>query len=100
MLSKYVALQGYSNNFKKIDINCYISAFLSNLNTKYENVTMKQTYPQWGTLGVFFELNINGKRKFVKTHLYGSEYRKNIIREIQIISIVYGDIIDFTEDIS
>lgn len=93
MLSKYYHLEQNNIAARKVDMNLFISALLANLREKYENVRIEQTFPG-GTLGVFFEVYINGTRKFVKTHQYGYEYKENLLHEIEIMTLLYGDIIE------
>ena len=93
MLSKYYHLKKNSIEETKVDIDAFISTLEIKLREKYKDVKIEQTFPG-GTLGIFFELHINGKRKFVKTHQYGIEYKENLIKEIEIMSVVYSDIIE------
>lgn len=93
MLSKYYHLEEKNSDVFKVDRNIFLSTLLEVLREKYEEVKIEQTYPG-GTLGIFFELYIGGKRKFVKTHQQGSRYRENLEKEIEIMSIVYGDIME------
>lgn len=93
MLSKYYHLEEKNSDVFKVDRNIFLSALLGVLREEYEEVKIERTYPG-GTLGIFFELYIGGKRKFVKTHQQGSRYRENLEKEIEIMSIVYGDIME------
>lgn len=93
MLSKYYHLEQNNIAASKVDMNLFISALLANLREKYEDVRITQAFPG-GTLGVFFELYINGTRKFVKTHRCGYEYKENLLYEIEIITLLYRDIIE------
>lgn len=93
MLSKYYHLEKNNSDAFKVDRNMLLSALFGILKEEYGEVKIEQTYPG-GTLGIFFELYIGGKKKFVKTHQQGSRYRENLEKEIEIMSIVYGDIIE------
>lgn len=93
MLSKYYHLEKNIMGADKADINIFIPALLADLREEYGDIKIKQEFPG-GTLGVFFELYINSKRKFIKTHQRGSEYEENLLKEIEIMSEIYGDIIE------
>lgn len=93
MLSKYYHIEKNDLETFKVDRNILLSALLGILKEEYEEVKIEQTYPG-GTLGIFFELYIGGKRKFAKTHQQGSRYRENLEKEIKIMSVVYGDIME------
>lgn len=86
MLSKYYSV--LDMNTGKADMRVYISALLCKLKKKYLDVNLKQTTPG-GTLGIFFEATIDGKRKFIKTHPLGIAYRENLEKEIRILSYLY-----------
>ncbi len=46
-----------------------------------------------GTLGVFSYAEIDGVKKFIKTHLPGEDYRLNVLKEIQILKCLYNDVL-------
>lgn len=93
MLSKYYHLEKKNIDRAEADINIFIPALATELRKKYGDIKIKQTFPG-GTLGIFFESYINGKRKFIRTHQYGSKYEENLLKEIEIMSAIYGDIIE------
>lgn len=92
MLSKYYHLEEKNRNGVKVDMNGFISALIGNLKERYKEVKMERISPG-GTLGIFFELQIDGQKKFVKTHPYGKCYRDNLLKEMEIITLLYRDIV-------
>ena len=92
MLSKYF----WDKNHKEtvnVEMEAFISALIVSLEEKHDEVRIKKIAPG-GTLGIFFELYIGEKRKFVKTHQCGDTYKENLIKEVEIMSLVYGDVIE------
>lgn len=92
MLSKYYHLEKINTEAKKVDMSPFISALVASLRGKYKDVRIEQTFPG-GTLGIFFKLYIDGKRKFVKTHQNGHTYQENLLQEIKVMTLLYGDLI-------
>lgn len=93
MLSKYYhSNQNMTQVESKVDINV-ISALLDDLMKEYHEVGMSQISPG-GTLGVFFEVILGKKRKFVKTHLPGIKYQNNLIKEIDVMSHIYKNTLE------
>lgn len=93
MLSKYYHLKQNNVEASKVDMSIFMSALVANLKEKYEDVKIERTFPG-GTLGIFFELYINGTKKFVKTHQCGDNYKENLLYEIEIITLLYRDIVE------
>lgn len=93
MLSKYYYLEEDNMNTFRVDMNIFVSALIGELQKHHKEIALEQIYPG-GTLGIFFSLYIDGKRKFVKTHQEGEKYHNNLLKEIKIMSIVYKDIIE------
>lgn len=92
MLSK---VKHFNNQYlfsTKVDTAKLVSALVDDLKKQIDKVTIEET-TQVGTLGVFFTIYINGNKKFVKTHLKGDEYRKNLIKEIDILITLYSDML-------
>lgn len=73
-------------------MDIFISALISELKNNHKEVSIERTFPG-GTLGIFFELSLDGKRKFVKTHQEGKTYKDNLLKEIEIISLLYKEVI-------
>ncbi|MDR1319862.1 MAG: aminoglycoside phosphotransferase family protein [Gracilibacteraceae bacterium] len=46
------------------------------------------------TLGVLYALTLDGKEYIVKTHLPGRAYYDNLIKEYEILSLLYGDLLE------
>jgi hypothetical protein len=46
------------------------------------------------TLGVLYALTLDGKEYIVKTHLPGRVYYDNLIKEYEILSLLYGDFLE------
>lgn len=95
MLSKYYCIEQGEAVFDETYGSHFMSAIEDALREKYQDAGIKRIIPVGkGTLGSFFELCVNGKRKFVKTHRCGDRYRLNLLKEIEIMSLVYGSMID------
>lgn len=89
MLSK---LSYYKNNkVVSADNDRLVSALTEALSSKYKTVRIEPCKPG-GTLGIFFFADLEGKRKFIKTHLPGKNNRANIVKEIKILDALYGDL--------
>ncbi len=56
-------------------------------------------YAPGGTLGILFYALIDEKKYFVKTHLNTRLCRENLIKEITIMKMLYGDLLDTIERI-
>lgn len=92
MLSKYFYWEENNTDLIKDDTDIIVSALVFELQKKYDQVSV---FPvKGGTLGVVFELWADGKRKFIKTHRMGRAYRENLLKEITILSAVYGSFIE------
>ncbi len=93
MLSK---VKHYDNRFSsstnKADINLLMSALVNELSKQHRSIEVLETSPS-GTLGIFFILFIDSKKKFVKTHLQGLSYKENLEKEISILSFLYKDLL-------
>lgn len=90
MLSKVKHFNNVNHTFNKADTTNLVSALIKELENNNEKIRLIEANAG-GTLGIFFIAEINGNKKFVKTHLNGEEYRNNLIKEINILSVVYGD---------
>lgn len=92
MLSKYHHWKTENVNSLKAGSEDLVPALICELQKRYMQV---QILPiRGGTLGVLFELWADGKRKFVKTHLEGVAYKDNLLKEMAIISLLYGNYIN------
>lgn len=80
------------NNIDKLMI-----AIKSYFEKKNMNVQIKYKEDTVGTLGIIFELELNRKKMYVKTHQIGESYRYNLKKEIMIMQFLYGDIIELYE---
>lgn len=94
MLSKYYYPKEERADETEADMEGFLSALLCILKGKYGQVDIHRTHPG-GTLGIFFELDIDGKRKFVKTHQPGNSHRENLMNESDIMFLLYQDVIGF-----
>lgn len=90
MLSKVKHFNNVNYTFNKADTTNLVSALIKEFENNNEKIRLIEANAG-GTLGIFFIAEINGNKKFVKTHLNGEEYRNNLIKEINILSVVYGD---------
>lgn len=90
MLSKYYK-QIYGKQVSaKGDIRPFADVLLKRLQLKYSQVELAEIQPG-GTLGIFFEAFLDGKKQFIKTHPFGRVYQENILKEIEIMSSIYGN---------
>lgn len=92
MLSKYYHLNDNAGA-GQADKDVFKSVLLECLKKKYKNIYIRQVFPG-GTLGIFFELYADGKRKFAKTHYQGACYRENLEKEIEIMRLLYSNVIE------
>ena len=90
MLSKLFYCQ--NDSAVSADLERLRSALIKALQADYINVNVESCRPG-GTLGLFFYANLDGDRKFIKTHLPGVSQRDNLVKEIAILQILYGDIL-------
>ncbi|MGG1553517.1 phosphotransferase [Paenibacillus ferrarius] len=72
------------------NLNLVRSLLTNDLKQSFQNVKLYGCKPG-GTLGVFFHAEINEERRFIKTHLPGQMYQNNLIKEIEILKILYSD---------
>lgn len=96
MLSKYYHIQEAADNSKGVNERALALALLEALKSKYKQVAVEAIHPG-GTLGVFFELSLDGKRKFAKTHQLGQTYRENLKKEFQFLSSIYRDVLEIEQ---
>jgi hypothetical protein len=68
---------------------CLQTALCSRLNSFGRDVVV--TPAVGGTLGVCFQAEISGEKKFLKTHLSGTKARANLAKEADILLRLYGD---------
>ena len=91
MLSKY---NFYKNNNRLEEcVSVPIDELIGTLRLSGMSVESFNIAPG-GTLGVFFVLIIDGKKKFVKTHRHTEECRRNLVKEAAIMKSLYSDILD------
>ena len=92
MLSKYYR---YNNGevYKADTVD--VSALNQKIKEIYLNdvTTVERIHPG-GTLGIFYKAIIDGKKKFIKTHMNGEMYRQNLLKEIELMKALYGEILD------
>jgi hypothetical protein len=72
------------------DIEVLMSVLKAHFEKNNQSVDVRGNFVK-GNLGVFFNLVLDGKSYFVKTHLIGIEYRTNLIKEIAILEHLYKE---------
>ncbi|MFD1179395.1 phosphotransferase [Paenibacillus puldeungensis] len=77
--------------------NLYFEELKFSLSGKHDLVAINEIRPG-GTLGVFSRAVIDGKNRFIKTHMKGNEYRNNLLKEINILKALYGDYLDIAQE--
>lgn len=92
MLSKIFHYES-DKDLPNIDIETLMIRFKAYFEDKKQTVKVFKNQAS-GTLGVFFNMVIDRKSYFVKTHLASSIHRTNLIKEIVILEHLYRDILE------
>lgn len=92
MLSKY-----YRYNDEKVKADTFdVSALNQKVKEIYsKDVIIERIHPG-GTLGIFYQAIIDGKKKFIKTHMNGEMYHQNLLKEIELMKALYRDVLDIS----
>lgn len=91
MLSKYFRYNcGEMDEADTFDV----SALLQKMKKIYSDKAIIEKIHPGGTLGIFYQATIGNQRKFIKTHINGEMYRHNLLKEIEIVKALYGDVLD------
>lgn len=93
MLSKYYCC--CNDEIDKAD-TFDISALNQNIREMYRKDAVIERINPGGTLGVFYQAMIDGKKKFIKTHIKGEMYRQNLSKEIELMKALYGNVLDIS----
>lgn len=88
MLSKYYGLA--DGRADRGSLEPFAGVMAEHLKAKYSRVEWAKSAPG-GTLGIFYDIWLDGKRQFIKTHRPGEGYQENIRKEAQILQALYGD---------
>ena len=99
MLSKYYHMKKENSRHTAgaaVPVTELESALYRSLKQRHNDVTIGQIL-SGGTLGIFFRLSADGRKKFAKTHQAGETYRENLCKEIKIMSLLYKDSIEMEE---
>lgn len=89
MLSKYYEQLDEKQVLAKGDIRPFAEILLKRLQLECPRAELVAIRPG-GTLGIFFEARLDGKKQFIKTHPFGRSYQENILKEIELMSGIYG----------
>lgn len=105
MLSKYyywennsVNQQGvfsYVNDVRNDICKMLQKALTDELKKRYYNVQVAPL--RGGTLGILYEGWLDGRRKCIKSHLQGDMYKANLLKEIKLLTYLYGDSIQIEQ---
>lgn len=89
MLSKYYTC---TTEMVKADTD-FVSALINEIDKKTTITSVTQINPG-GTLGIFLRGNLDGKKVFIKSHHPNDMAAKNLQKEIYLMQVLYGNILD------